>query len=54
MDTSELVAGDILASLEDVEDEIRDVADALATQYFRAGEDPTMRAQFVLPGEAFS
>jgi hypothetical protein len=27
------------------------VADALARQYFRAGDDATLHSQFVLPGE---
>jgi uncharacterized alpha-E superfamily protein len=51
MDMFEVVSGDVLAALDEVEEDIRDVADALAKQYFRAGEDSTLHTQYVLPGE---
>jgi uncharacterized alpha-E superfamily protein len=50
-DMAEAVAGDIIGSLDKLEEQIREVADALARQYFRAGDDATLHAQFVLPGE---
>jgi uncharacterized alpha-E superfamily protein len=51
VDMTELVAGDVIAALDELEEHIREVADALARQYFRAGDDPTLRSQFVMPGE---
>jgi uncharacterized alpha-E superfamily protein len=53
-DIAELVAGDVTGALDDLEESIRDVAEALARQFFRAGDDATFHAQYVLPGEAIA
>jgi uncharacterized alpha-E superfamily protein len=54
VDVQELVIDDFTASLQELEDDIRDVADALAKQFFRAGEDFALQSQYVLPGELTS
>ena len=48
-DVRELVA-DLQRNLRELEEGIRQVADEMASQYFRTGEDGSQHAQFLLPG----
>lgn len=51
-DVSELVSGGLCATLDNLEYEICEVADVVASQYFRVGDEFSLHSQFVLPGEA--
>ena len=51
-DINELIAGDLCEALDDLQRNVCEVADVVASQYFRVGHDSSLQSQFVLPGEA--
>ena len=51
-DVNELVAAGLCAQLDQLQGGISEVADVVAGQYFRVGDEFSLHSQFVLPGEA--
>ena len=51
-DVSELVSSGLCEALEHLELEICAVADVVASQYFRVGDEFSLHSQYILPGEA--
>jgi len=51
-DVNELVGSGLCNALDELQSEICEVAEVVAGQYFRVGDEFSLHAQFVLPGEA--
>jgi uncharacterized alpha-E superfamily protein len=51
-DITELIANGLEDMLETLQWDICEVADGVAAQYFRVGNEFSLHSQFVLPGEA--
>jgi uncharacterized alpha-E superfamily protein len=51
-DITELIAGGLCEALDELQRNMCEVADVVASQYFRVGHEFSLQSQFVLPGEA--
>ena len=51
-DINELIAGGLCDALDELQRNVCEVADVVASQYFHVGHDFSLQSQFVLPSEA--